>query len=193
MTGYELHYWPSIQGRGEFVRLALEAVASPYRDIARGPDEDGGVELMLRFLNGGATDRPPFAPPFLKAGNLVVGQTANILMFLGARHDLAPPDEAGRLWANQLQLTIADMVVEIHDTHHPIASGRGFPDKPGTKISALFRAHPGQQRGSEQLSDRRPAHLSGSVAVPDYRGASICLSAVDGRAGEKPAEKRGSA
>jgi glutathione S-transferase len=123
---YELYYWPSIQGRGEFVRLALEEVGADYLDVARGK---GGVERMMRLMNGARAVRPPFAPPFLKAGRLVIGQTAGILLFLGDRHRLAPKDEAGRLWTHQLQLTLADLVVEAHDTHHPIASGLYYDDQ----------------------------------------------------------------
>ena len=128
---YELYYWPEIQGRGEFVRLALEEAGADYVDVAR---RKGGMAAMTRFLEGAAVKQPPFAPPFLKAGKLVIGQTANILMFLGGRHGLAPKTEAGRLWTHQLQLTIADLVVEIHDTHHPIASGLYYEDqKPEAK------------------------------------------------------------
>jgi glutathione S-transferase len=116
---YELYYWPTIQGRGEFVRLALEEAAADYVDVARRGGKRG-VPAMLRLIDGKRIKRPPFAPPFLKAGNLVIGQTANILLYLGARLGLAPRDEAGRLWVHQLQLTIADLVVLIHDTHHPI-------------------------------------------------------------------------
>ena len=126
MTPYELHYWPGIQGRGEFVRLALEAAGISYRDMAREP---GGREKMMRLLEDQGLAHAPFAPPFLKAGDLLIGQTANILMFLGARHGLAPADEAGRLWANQLQLTILDFAAEIHDTHHPISSRLFYDDQ----------------------------------------------------------------
>ena len=126
MTPYELHYWPGIQGRGEFVRLALEAAGVPYRDMAREP---GGREKMMRLLEDRGLAHAPFAPPFLKAGDLLIGQTANILMFLGAHHGLAPADEAGRLWANQLQLTILDFAAEIHDTHHPISSRLFYDDQ----------------------------------------------------------------
>jgi glutathione S-transferase len=126
MTPYELHYWPGIQGRGEFVRLALEAAGVSYRDMAR---ERGGREQMMRLLEDQGLAHAPFAPPFLKAGDLLIGQTANILMFVGARHGLAPADEAGRLWANQLQLTILDFVTEIHDTHHPISSRLFYDDQ----------------------------------------------------------------
>jgi glutathione S-transferase len=123
---YELYYWPMIQGRGEFVRLALEEAAADYVDVAR---NDDGTDAMMRLMDGSQVERPPFAPPFLKAGRLLIGQTANILLFLGDRHGLAPSAEAGRLWANQLQLTIADVVAEAHDTHHPIASGLYYEDQ----------------------------------------------------------------
>jgi glutathione S-transferase len=126
---YELYYWPSIQGRGEFVRLALEQAGATYVDVTRQASSGGGMAQMMQFLQGQGDPRPPFAPPFLKAGRLVIGQTANILMFLGPRHGLAPKDEAGRLWANQLQLTVTDFVAEVHDTHHPIASGLYYRDQ----------------------------------------------------------------
>jgi glutathione S-transferase len=126
---YELYYWPTIQGRGEFVRLALEEVGADYVDVAREPSKTGGVPAMLRFLDGARIKHPPFAPPFLKAGGLVIGQTANILLFLGTREGLAPRQDANRLWVHQLQLTIADLVVEIHDTHHPISSNRYHEDQ----------------------------------------------------------------
>jgi glutathione S-transferase len=116
---YELYYWPTIQGRGEFVRLALEEAGADYVDMARRSGKRG-VPTMMRFIAGRGITRPPFAPPFLKAGKLVIAQTANILLYLGARLSLAPRDEAGRLWVHQLQLTIADLVALIHDTHHPI-------------------------------------------------------------------------
>ena len=123
---YELYYWTGIQGRGEFVRLALEEAAADYVDVAR---EAGGEGAMMRLLDGEEVDRPPFAPPYLKAGRLLIGQTANILLYLGPRHDLVPDSEAGRLWAHQLQLTIADLVDEAHDTHHPIASSLYYEDQ----------------------------------------------------------------
>src|SRR5512143_2879035 len=132
---YELYYWPGIQGRGEFVRLALEDAGAEYVDVALVPDDKGGgVPAMMRYLEGGDVPRPPFAPPFLKAGRLLIGQTANILLYLGSRLDLAPRDEAGKLWTHQLQLTIADFIVEIHDTHHPISGGLYYEQqKPAAK------------------------------------------------------------
>jgi glutathione S-transferase len=118
---YELYYWPTIQGRGEFVRLALEEAGADYVDVARRRG-DRGVAAMMKLMRGKRSGRPPFAPPFLKAGNRIIAQTANILLYLAPRLALAPRDEAGRLWAHQLQLTISDLVVEIHDTHHPITT-----------------------------------------------------------------------
>lgn len=118
---YELYYWPTIQGRGEFVRLALEEAGADYIDVARRPGKRG-VPAMTRLMDDRRSKRPPYAPPFIKAGKLVIAQTANILLYLGPRLGLAPRDEAGRLWAHQLQLTISDLVVEIHDSHHPVTT-----------------------------------------------------------------------
>jgi len=131
---YELYYWSSIQGRGEFVRLALEEAGADYVDVARQP---GGEAEMMRLLDGEEISRPSFAPPFLKAGALLIGQTGNILFYLGGQLGLAPAAEAGRLWAHQLQLTIADLVDEAHDTHHPIAGGLYYEDQ---RKEALARA-----------------------------------------------------
>jgi glutathione S-transferase len=127
---YELYYWPTIQGRGEFVRLALEEAGAKYVDVARGPKDRGmGVPALMRLMQGDGVSRAPFAPPFLKASRQIIGQTANILQFLGARHGLAPKDEAGRMWVHQLQLTISDLVAEVHDGHHPISSGLYYEDQ----------------------------------------------------------------
>jgi len=127
---YELYYWPEIQGRGEFVRLALEEGGADYVDVGRRPEADGeGIGALTALLDDAGVERPPFAPPFLKAGELVIGQTAAILLFLGPRLGLAPPDDAGRLWAHQLQLTFADAVAETHDVHHPIAGSLYYEDQ----------------------------------------------------------------
>ena len=135
---YELHYWPTIQGRGEFVRLALEAAGADYVDVARGPKQAGqGMAAMQRMLGGEDLVHPPFAPPFLKHGDHVVGQTAAILQYLGPRLKLVARTEAARLWTAQIQLTIADMVTEAHDTHHPVASGLYYEDQ---KAESLRRA-----------------------------------------------------
>jgi glutathione S-transferase len=140
---YQLYYWPTIQGRGEFVRLVLEEAGARYRDVARETGKGAGVAALIRFLNGRNIERPPFAPPFLKAGKLVIGQTANILQFLGARHSLAPKNEGGRLWTHELQLTMADLLVEIHDTHHPVAADLYYEDqkKEARRRSADFLKH----------------------------------------------------
>jgi glutathione S-transferase len=133
---YQLYYWPDIQGRGEYVRLTLEDAGADYDDVARGAGGTGAMTAMMEAGKG----TPPFAPPFLKAGKLVIGQTANILLFLGARHGLAPKAEAGRLWVHQMQLTIADLVLEVHDTHHPLGPTQYYEDQkaPAKKRSADF-------------------------------------------------------
>ena len=135
---FELHYWPTIQGRGEFVRLALECAGADYKDVARGPDSpntgDAGtlsvrksakknMLTLMATMRDPALVCPPFAPPFLVHGKVVVGQTAAILLYLGPLLGLVAKSEASRLWTHQIQLTIADAVTEAHDTHHPIAMG----------------------------------------------------------------------
>jgi glutathione S-transferase len=141
----DLYYWPGIQGRGEFVRLLLEDAGASYVDVAR--ERKNGLAAMMRFLEGQRPEgqRPegeepgalPFAPPFVKVGNIVVSQTANILAFLALRLGLVPDDEALRAEANQIQLTVADFVDEIHDTHHPIAGSLYYEDQ---KAAAKRRA-----------------------------------------------------
>lgn len=168
---YELYYWPTIQGRGEFIRLALEEGGAYYVDVARRFERSGmGMPAMMRMMESAAITHPSFAPPFLKAGNQVIGQTANILLFLGRRLGLAPQDEARRLWVHQLQLTIADMVNEVHDTHHPIASALYYREQ---KPEALRRAAdftgvrlPKFLDYFESILDRNPddgMHLAGAA------------------------------
>jgi glutathione S-transferase len=142
---YQLYYWPMIQGRGEYVRLALEDAGADYADVAR---SGSGMATMMKMMEA-KKGTPPFAPPFLKAGNLVIGQTANILLYLGARHGLAPKTEAGKLWVHQLQLTIADLVLEIHDTHHPLGPSLYYEDQ---------RA-PAKKRTEEFWKERVPKYL----------------------------------
>jgi glutathione S-transferase len=135
---YELHYWPTIQGRGEFVRLALKAAGAPYVDVARGSEAAGqGVPAMLRGMHDPRQTHPPFAPPYLKDGDVVVAQTALILQYLGPPLRLVARSEVVRIWTQQIQLTIADMVSEAHDTHHPIGVGLYYEDQ---KPEALRRA-----------------------------------------------------
>lgn len=146
---YQFYYWPTIQGRGEFVRLALEEADARYSDVARESGSGAGVGALVQFLDSRHAQRPPFAPPFLKAGRIIVGQTANILQFLGTRHSLAPRNEAARLWTHELQLTIADLVAEVHDTHHPVASGLFYEDQ--TKEA--------RRRAADFLENRAPKFL----------------------------------
>jgi glutathione S-transferase len=147
---YELYYWPSIQGRGEFIRLAFEEAGVPYVDVARLPgDQGGGVQAMMRLLRGEMAGLPPFAPPILKVGELTIAQTANILQFLGPRLGLVPDDEASRVRANQLQLTVADLADEAHDTHHPVATSLYYEDQ---KPEAIRRA-------GHMVADRLPKFL----------------------------------
>lgn len=143
---YELYYWPTIQGRGEFVRLALEEAGAEYTDVAR---RSGGVAAMQRLMDGAAAAHPPFAPPFLKDGEVLIAQTANILLYLGRRHGLAPRGDTGRLWAHQLQLTIADIVDEAHDTHHPIASSLYYEDQQAEA----------RRRAADFIANRIPKYL----------------------------------
>lgn len=129
---YQLYYWPTIQGRGEFVRLALEEAGAEYVDVARGEE---GMKALMAALD--VADHPSYAPPFLKAGTLTIGQVANILLYLGEHLHLAPRGEAARLWTHQLQLTIADLVAEAHDTHHPVSGDAYYEDqKPEAKKRA---------------------------------------------------------
>ena len=139
---YELFYWPGIQGRGEFVRLALEAAGAPYVDVARERGAGRGMKAMTAMLEG-AAPQTPFAPPFLRDGEIVVSHVANILHYLGPKLGLSPKDEAGRIFAHGLQLTITDLVAEVHDTHHPISTDLYFEDqKAEAKArSAAFLQH----------------------------------------------------
>lgn len=126
---YELYYTPTNQGRGEFIRLPLEEAGAEYMDVARDSGRGRGPEAVGRFIQNASVRHPPFAQPFLKAGRRVIGQTANILLYLGPKLGLAPKAQAERLWAHQLQLTIADLLKEIQDTHHPVAHGLYYEDQ----------------------------------------------------------------
>lgn len=126
---YKLYYWPAIQGRGEFVRLALEQAGAEYDDVARRRGRGLGIRAMDQLLGNGDLDHPPFAVPALQDGELVISQTAAILMYLAPRLGLAPEGEADRLWAHQIQLTIADLVEEAHNTHHPVGNGLYYEDQ----------------------------------------------------------------
>ena len=155
---YELYYWPSIQGRGEYVRLALEEAGASYIDVAR----ERGTSSMMRMMED-YRGTPPFAPPFLKAGRLVIGQTANILFYLGTRHGLAPKAEAGRLWVHQLQLTVTDFVLEVHDTHHPLGPSLYYEDQ---KTEA-------KKRTQEFWDERVPKYLGYFESVKKKGGGAF--------------------
>jgi glutathione S-transferase len=159
---YELYYWPGLQGRGEFVRLAFEEAGVPYRDVALVPErQGGGARAVMRLLDDPAQKRPPFAPPYLKLGTRLIGQTANILHAMGPALGLAPRAEVDRAWVNQLQLTLADLVAEVHDTHHPIASGLYYEDQ---KREA-------KRRTRDFLAERMPKFLGYFERVIARNGA----------------------
>jgi glutathione S-transferase len=156
---YDLWYWTGIPGRAEFVRLALEAGHIPYRDRAREVGDAAMIEDMARRAH-----LAPFAPPYLVAGELCIAQTANILLFLGDRH-LGPSDEAGRHAAQTLQLTVADIVAEAHDVHHPVASGLYYRDQ-----------MPEAARAAEAFRDARmPKYLSWFERVLESGGGPWLL------------------
>ncbi|VVD68584.1 glutathione S-transferase [Pandoraea horticolens] len=119
---FELFYWPGLQGRGEFVRLAFEATGTSYVEIVQGKPPGQGMDGLLRTMDDPVCTDPPFAPPFLRVGDELIGQTANILAYLGPLLGLVGESPRARRWVNQLQLTLADLVAEVHDAHHPIAS-----------------------------------------------------------------------
>jgi glutathione S-transferase len=144
---YQLFYWPGLQGRGEFVRLALEEAQAPYDDVAR--RGKSGLAAMLRLMHGGGAGEAPFAPPFLKIGGTIIPHVANILMFLGSDIGLAPKPEKARHVLNGLQLTITDMVAEVHDTHHPTATALYYEDQ---KAAAATRT-------ADFLTNRMPKFL----------------------------------
>ncbi len=181
---YELYYWDGLQGRGEFVRLALEAAGADYIEVARGAEHDGlGTGAMMEVLGSKTEPYPPFAPPFLKDGDLLIAQTANILFYLGPKLGLAPGIESLRYVANGLQLTIADAVTEAHDTHHPLSSAQyyeeqkdaakiratGFHRPPDPEVHALFRARTEAESGRRPVHGRRRADLRRPVDVPADR------------------------
>jgi glutathione S-transferase len=155
---YELWYWPGIPGRGEFPRLALEAAGIPYRDMAREAGE-GGYKALTKNM-ALARDTPPYAPPYLVADEMVIGQSANILLFLGEKHGLAPADIAGRLWVHQVQLTIADVVAEAHDVHHPVSYSAYYEDQ----------TEEAKRRAEDFRTSRIPKYLAWFERILTRRG-----------------------
>jgi len=148
---YRLYYWPQIQGRGEVVRLALEEAGADYIDVAREQDTDeDSRNVILNILNDNSLMRPPFAPPFLLDGELMVAQAANILHYLAPRIGLAPVDEAERLFAHQIQLTVTDLLMEVHDTHHPVSNALYFEDQ----------VEESKRRSAGFIQNRIPKHMA---------------------------------
>lgn len=134
----ELFYWPQIQGRGEFVRLVLEDTGVHYVDVCRTSD---GLERLNQIMHGEGAPLMPFAPPFLRADDLWLSHTAAITSFLGEKLGLAPLFEQERLVARSIALTIADLVTEVHDTHHPISVEHEYErqQEPAKLRAAAFR------------------------------------------------------
>jgi glutathione S-transferase len=146
---YELYYWPGIQGRGEFVRLALEDAGADYLDVCRGGGRGQGVAALTAILRSPGLAQPPFAPPILRDGETMVSHVANILFYLGPKLALAPESDTLRLYANALQLTITDFLAEIHDTHHPISTALYYEDQKA----------PAKLRTKAFLAERLPKFL----------------------------------
>ena len=159
--GYELYYWPEIPGRGEFVRLVLEEAGAEYADVGR----ERGTEAVVAFWEGRNAGHPIFAPPVLVHADAVIAQTAAICHYLGRRHDLAPGDEVGQTHALELQLTIADLVVEVHDTHHPISSALFYEDQ---------RAE-AKQRAMHFVGERLPRFLRYFERVIAHGGGELLV------------------
>jgi glutathione S-transferase len=201
---YQLHYWPGIQGRGEFVRLALEAAGAPYIDVARGDESQGrGLPAMEHYLQDDSVPRPPFACPFLIDGKRVIGQTAAILLYLGPRLGLVAKSETDRLWTHQIQLTVADLMTEVHDMHHPIGSALYYEQQ---KDEALRRAADFRksrlpkfmawfeavlQRNARPAAGRQPHLVGGRLSYVDLslfqlvEGLRYALPKASGRALKK--------
>ena len=163
---YELYYWPEIPGRGEFVRLVLEDAGMDYVDVGRlSESEGGGTRAVIAYYEGSAEGHPIFAPPVLKHGEAVIAQTAAICHYLGCRHDLAPGDEVGQAQALELQLSIADLVVEVHDTHHPISIALYYEDQ---RSEAL-------KRSRHFVADRLPRYLRYFERVLERNGGEVLV------------------
>jgi len=128
----QLWYWPSIPGRGEFIRLPLEAAGVPYRDMAR----ELGADALMEDMEKRQGHRP-FAPPYIVDGGLVIGQVAHILTVLSDRHGFGAGELSRDLQLIQLQLDITDVVEEVHSVHHPLGVGKYYEEQ---KEAALIRA-----------------------------------------------------
>ncbi|HHO51810.1 MAG TPA: glutathione S-transferase [Deltaproteobacteria bacterium] len=119
-----LYYWPMIPGRGEFVRLVLEAAGVEYVDVGR----IEGVPAVLDAVRGSLGGRPHRALPILVDGEEVLSQTPVICTYLAEAYGLAPGREH-RWGALTLLLTAMDLVTEAHDVHHPVSSRLRYEDQ----------------------------------------------------------------
>jgi glutathione S-transferase len=127
---YEFYYWPMIQGRGEVVRLALEEAGVHYIDVARSDKkQEDNRAAILAILQDPDLERPPFAPPFLLDNGVMIAQAAAILQYLAPKINLIGNEETEKIFANQIQLTVTDFLMEVHDTHHPLASALYYEDQ----------------------------------------------------------------
>ena len=139
-TPYRLVYWPTIPGRGEFVRVILEDVGAAYIDVARLPEaEGGGSRAVVGFLADPPPGLRPLACPVLVADDLVLAQSVAIAMLLGERHHRLPGDGAGRYGVQQVLLTMTDLVAEVHSVHHPISTSLRYEDQ---REAAIVGARP---------------------------------------------------
>lgn len=137
MAEYRLIYWPMLPGRGEFVRLVLEDAKLPYIDVGRQDEsEGGGIDAVMKYVKGDVDGFPVFAPPILEHGDLRIAQTANITMYLAETNDLLPDVPNARWKLNQLAMSVADVVAEVHEVHHPISTGMYYEDQRDAAIEA---------------------------------------------------------
>lgn len=130
----ELFYWPGIQGRGEFPRMLLEDAGIPYVDVCR---HVGGIDRMSAIMHGEGAPLMPFAPPFMNVDGMWISHTAAIMTYVAEKFGLAPRDEQEKMIARTLALTIADLLTEAHDTHHPITIEQHYEQQ---QDAALLRA-----------------------------------------------------
>ncbi|MXO64197.1 glutathione S-transferase [Altericroceibacterium endophyticum] len=130
---YDFWYWPTLPGRGDFIRYPLEAAQIPYTDCAR--DAEDGFAAVAEHLEA-KQGCHAFAVPLLETGSESIAQTANILLFLNQEHGLGPSDAAGMRYLNQLQCDIADITEEVHAVHHPISTAFYYEDQRDAAIQS---------------------------------------------------------
>ncbi|MCJ1456587.1 hypothetical protein MMC28_006949 [Mycoblastus sanguinarius] len=144
---YELLYWPSHPGRGEHIRLCFEEAGIPYKDTTN-ESKEKGMSALLSLISpeatGTAANPPPFAPPMLRHGDLLLAQAPNILLYIGPRLGLVPDHENALYHVNQLALTALDgLSNEVHDTHHPVGVNLYYEEQ---KAEALKKSEDFRER-----------------------------------------------